>query len=46
MMSYDILLLAAAALSTVVILFGVVIFGIHEDQHSHAKVGVHNNRHA
>ncbi len=39
MMTYDILLLAAAALSTVVILFGVVIFAGHEDEHRHASAG-------
>ncbi|WP_322514611.1 hypothetical protein SR870_16430 [Rhodopseudomonas palustris] len=36
MMTYDILLLAAAALSTVVILFGVVIFAGHEGDHPHS----------
>ncbi|SEO93873.1 hypothetical protein SAMN05444123_10697 [Rhodopseudomonas pseudopalustris] len=40
MMSFDILLLAAAALSTVLILFGVVLVGDYESQHPHAKAGV------
>ena len=46
MMSYDILLLAAAALSTVLILFGVVIWGDFEDHHEHAKVNVSTRHHA
>jgi hypothetical protein len=39
MMSYDILLIAAAALSTVVVLVGVVIFGDYQSQHEHASAG-------
>lgn len=37
MMNFDILLIAAAALSTAVILFGVVIMRDHEADHQHAR---------
>ncbi|MGX7743274.1 hypothetical protein [Rhodopseudomonas parapalustris] len=40
MMTFDILLLAAAAVSTVLILFGVVIASGHQDAHQHAKAGM------
>jgi hypothetical protein len=35
MMTLDILLLAAAAVSTAVILFGVVLFGDFQNHHPH-----------
>jgi hypothetical protein len=44
MMSYDILLIAAAALSTVVILFGVVIFSGYQSQHEHANASLPRRR--
>ncbi|MFC0239011.1 hypothetical protein [Rhodopseudomonas telluris] len=37
MMNFDMLLIAAGALSTVVILFGVVIMSDHEAEHQHAR---------
>ncbi|WP_182915344.1 hypothetical protein [Rhodopseudomonas palustris] len=37
MMNFDMLLIAAAALSTAVILFGVVIMSCHEADHQHAR---------
>lgn len=40
MMSYDILLLAAAVASTVVILFSVVIWGGHQTEHRHADANL------
>lgn len=40
MMTFDILLLAAAAVSTVLILFGVVIASGHEGEHQHANARV------
>jgi hypothetical protein len=40
MMSYDVLLLAAAAASTALILFGVVIMGDVDTQHQHAKANI------
>jgi hypothetical protein len=40
MMNFDMLLIAAGALSTAVILFGVVIMSDHEAEHQHAKAAM------